>query len=126
MNAPKAAEKERVRVTMEAVRPRKAQAPTGSGPRTRPAMVERKMERSCQAWSETSAGRGTKKRTARPMAMEIASGNGLAPDRGTGVGFGGGEEGEEAQMGGRRRCGLGEGKWGRDRERRVGRELGAR
>lgn len=49
VKAEKAAEKERVLVIMEAVSPRKAQAPTGRGLRTSPAMVERKMESNCQA-----------------------------------------------------------------------------
>lgn len=64
---------------MEVVRPRKAQAPTGSGLRTRPAMVERKMERSCHAWAVTSGGFGTAKRTRRPIERERIKGTSLAP-----------------------------------------------
>lgn len=79
VNAPNAAVKGSVRVATVAVRPRNAHAPTGSGPRTSPAMVERKMERSCQASGVTSAGRGTRKRTARPAASERKRGSGLAP-----------------------------------------------
>lgn len=79
VKALKAAEKERVFVTTEAVRPKKAHAPTGNGLRTRPAIVERKMERSCHASGVTSTGLGTKKRTMRPMEMEMMKGIGFAP-----------------------------------------------
>uniref|UniRef100_A0A0A9EZ49 PDCT2 n=1 Tax=Arundo donax TaxID=35708 RepID=A0A0A9EZ49_ARUDO len=52
-------------------------------------MVERKMERSCQACGATSAGRGTRKRTARPAASEARSGSGFAPPAAAaGCGFG--------------------------------------
>lgn len=100
VKAEKAAEKDRVLVTMEAVRPRKAQAPTGRGLRTRPAMVEMKMESNCQPWGETSGGLGTRNCTMRPMEIEMRKGMGLAP-------CGGGGDGEfveedEAWMGGRR------------------------
>lgn len=47
--AEKAAGNGSVPVRTEAVRPRKAQAPTGRGLRIRPAMVERNMESSCHA-----------------------------------------------------------------------------
>ena len=79
VKALKAVGKDRVPVTMEAVRARKAQAPTGNGLRTRPAMVDRKMASNCQACGVTSTGLGTKKRTAMPMAMEMMKGMGLAP-----------------------------------------------
>lgn len=95
VKALKAAEKVRVLVTTVAVRPRKAHAPTGSGLRTRPAMVERKMERSCQASGVTSTGLGTKKRTMRPMPTEITKGKGFAPYKGVGgedIEGGGGDE----------------------------------
>lgn len=101
VNAPKAAEKVRVLVITEAVRPMKAQAPTGRGLSTRPAMVERKMARSCHACGVTSTGRGTRNRTARPTAREIARGTGFAPWAGCGdgagvdSGFGAAIEGEE-------------------------------
>lgn len=87
MKALNAVVKGRVPVTMEDVRPRKAQAPTGNGLRTRPAMVDRKMASNCQACGETSTGLGTKKRTTRPMAMEMMKGMGLAPRGGSGGGW---------------------------------------
>uniref|UniRef100_A0A0A9G935 Uncharacterized protein n=1 Tax=Arundo donax TaxID=35708 RepID=A0A0A9G935_ARUDO len=55
-------------------------------------MVERKMERSCHACGVTSAGRGTRKRTARPAASEARSGSGFAPPtsaEGLGLGLAG-------------------------------------
>nr|GMC89662.1 hypothetical protein VITISV_043636 [Ipomoea batatas] len=79
VNAPKAAEKGNVLVRTEVVSPRKAQAPTGKGLRTRPAMVERKMASNCHAWGETSGGLGMAKRTRRPIATEIIKGMGFAP-----------------------------------------------
>lgn len=79
VNAAKALEKVSVLVTMEEVRPRKAQAPTGNGLKTRPATVERKMESNCQAWGVTCGGLGTRKRTMRPIEIEIMNGMGLAP-----------------------------------------------
>lgn len=94
VKALKAAVKVRVLVTTEAVRPRKAHAPTGNGLSTRPAMVERNMERSCQASGVTWTGLGTKKRTMRPMDMEMIKGMGFAPCIGVGGGGGGGDEGE--------------------------------
>ena len=68
-----------VLVTMEVVRPRKAHAPTGKGLKTRPAIVDKKMARSCQACGVTSTGLGTRKRTRRPMEIEIKKGRSLAP-----------------------------------------------
>jgi hypothetical protein len=99
VKAEKAQEKDRVLVTTEAVRPRKAQAPTGRGLRTRPAMVERKMESNCHAWGETSGGLGTRNCTMRPTEIEMRKGMGLTPSGG-----GGDDEfvEEEAWMGGRR------------------------
>lgn len=68
-----------VLVTIEAVTPRNAQAPTGSGLRTRPEMVEIKMARSCHDWGVSSGGLGTAKRRIRPTEIEMISGIGLAP-----------------------------------------------
>lgn len=82
MKAPKAVEKVRVLVRTEVVRPRKAHAPTGSGLRTRPAMVEAKMESNCQACGVTSGGLGTTKRTMRPMERETINGITFAPSGG--------------------------------------------
>lgn len=87
-------------MTTEVVRPRKAQAPTGSGLRTSPAMVDRKIESNCHAWAVTSTGFGTKKRTMRPMEIESRKGIGFAPwrivgrgsDLDGGDGDGGGDE----------------------------------
>lgn len=79
VKAAKAVEKESVLVTMEAVRPMKAQAPTGSGPRTRPEIVKRKTERSCHPCDVTCSGLGIKNLTMRPIEMEIARGINLAP-----------------------------------------------
>ncbi len=55
VKAEKTQEKDMVLVTMEVVRLRKAQAPTGRGLRTRPEMVEMKMESNCH---EDEAGDG--------------------------------------------------------------------
>lgn len=71
--------KERVPVRMEAVRLINAQAPTGRGLRTRPAMVERKIERSCHACIVTSTGLGIANRRMRPIATENTRGTNLAP-----------------------------------------------
>lgn len=89
VNAEKAVVKVRVFVRMAVVRPRKAHAPTGRGLRTRPAIVERKMESSCHASGVRVAGLGTTKRTRRPMARDKIKGIGLAPPGGGGVGGGG-------------------------------------
>jgi hypothetical protein len=91
VKAEKAAVKGSVRVATAAVSPRKAHAPTGRGPSTSPAIVERKMERSCHACGLTSTGRGARNRTARPMAMEMTSGSSFAPV-GSGSGSGSGLE----------------------------------
>lgn len=61
VKAEKAVVKDSVFVRIEAVRPRKAQAPTGRGLRTRPAMVERKIESNCQASVVSSGGLGINK-----------------------------------------------------------------
>lgn len=79
VKALKAAGNVRVPETMEVVRPRKAQAPTGRGLRTRPAMVDKKMASNCQACGVTWTGLGTRNRTARPMATERMKGAILAP-----------------------------------------------
>lgn len=93
VKAEKALEKVSVLVITEVVRPIKAQAPTGSGLRTSPAMVERKMERSCQACGVTSGGLGTRKRTTMPTATEMIKGIGLTPWR---AGAGAGDNGLES------------------------------
>uniref|UniRef100_A0A0A9FIH0 PDCT1 n=1 Tax=Arundo donax TaxID=35708 RepID=A0A0A9FIH0_ARUDO len=92
VKAEKAAVNGSVCVATAAVSPRKAQAPTGSGPSTSPAMVERKMERSCHARRLTSAGRGARNRTARPTAREMTSGTSFAPAAAGGAGPGSGLE----------------------------------
>lgn len=94
VKALKAAVKVRVLVRTVAVRPRKAQAPTGSGLRTRPATVERKMARSCQAWEEREMGFGIRNWRDRPMERESMRGRILGPCGWDSVG--GGEEEEEA------------------------------
>lgn len=101
VKAPNAAEKARVLVRTAEVRPRKAQAPTGRGLRTSPAMVERKMASSCHARVETCGGFGTRNRTASPIDTEITSGMSLAPppprlepETGGGEGGGGGDDGD--------------------------------
>ena len=82
VKAEKAVAKESVLVRTEAVRPRKAQAPTGNGLRTRPAMVERKMESNCHAWGVISGGFGMRKRRMSPIEIEIIKGMSLGPDDG--------------------------------------------
>lgn len=102
VKAPNAVANDSVLVTIDAVRPRNAHAPTGRGLRTRPAMVERKMERSCHAWRETTAGLGTRNRTITPTATEITRGMSFAPcGLGLGLGLGSwvGLEEEEARIG---------------------------
>lgn len=84
VKAAKAVEKESVLVTIEAVRPMKAHAPTGSGPRTRPEMVKRKTERSCHPCGVTCSGLGIRNLTMRPIEMETARGISLAPCGGCG------------------------------------------
>lgn len=79
VKALKAVEKVKVLVTMEVVRPRKAQAPTGKGLRTRPAIVERKIESNCQACIVTSGGLGTNRRTIKPIEMDNMRGSTLTP-----------------------------------------------
>lgn len=127
VKAAKALEKDRVWVTMETVRPRKAQAPTGKGLKTRPAMVERNMQSNCQDWGVTSGGLGMRKRTMRPMEIEIMNGRGLAPWEGGGGGSVNSEEGEgrlgkleeeEARIDGRREGFVVAGK--REKDWRVG------
>lgn len=105
VKAQNAVVKGRVRVRMEVVRPMKAQAPTGRGLRTRPAMVERKMARSCHAWTVSSAGLGTANRRIRPIATENMRGTSLAA-LGGGGDWGGGVGDWEALRGLRARRGL--------------------
>ena len=69
----------RVLVIMVVVRPNRAQAPTGNGERTSPAMVETKIERSCHACAVTSTGFGTTNRTSRPIAIDTTKGTIFAP-----------------------------------------------
>lgn len=66
-------------VTIETVRPMKAQAPTGSGPTTRPEIVKRKIESNCHPCDVTCSGLGIKNLTMRPIETEIARGISLAP-----------------------------------------------
>lgn len=68
-----------VLVKIAVVNPRKAQAPTGRGDKTSPAMVERKIESNCQACIVTSTGFGIANRTIIPIATEITKGSNLAP-----------------------------------------------
>jgi hypothetical protein len=99
VKAEKAQEKDRVLVTTEAVRLRKAQAPTGRGLRTRPEMVEMKMESNCHALGETSRGLGTRNLTMRATEIEMRKGMGLTPSGGGGDGDGrGGVDGWEARF----------------------------
>lgn len=74
-----AVENDKVLVTMVVVRPRKAQAPTGNGDKTSPAMVERNIEKSCHASGVTSSGCGMKKRTIKPTPSETTKGTIFAP-----------------------------------------------
>lgn len=64
---------------IEVVRPRNAQAPTGRGLRTRPAIVDKKIDSNCHACGETSGGFGTKNRTISPTATERNKGTNFAP-----------------------------------------------
>jgi hypothetical protein len=82
-------------------------------------MVERKMERSCHACRLTSAGRGARKRTARPAPRERRSGTSLAPAGGA-LGSGSGIGVWEARRGGAWRRAAG------DRRCREGSEVEAR
>ena len=82
-----------------------AQAPVGSGSSTSPAIVETKTDRRVHAWGSRPVGTGTRKRRARPMPTEAASGRSLAPFCCFGGGGGGGaapseEEEEEEAAGG--------------------------
>jgi hypothetical protein len=79
VKAEKAAEKASVLVAMAVVTARKAQAPTGSGSSTSPAMVLTKMESRVQACTLMPAGMGTRKRSARPSPTAAKNGTGLAP-----------------------------------------------
>lgn len=106
MKAEKAAAKERVFVSIDAVSPIKAQAPTGKGLSTSPATVDRKIASNCHACCVTSTGFGTKNRTARPIPTDITKGTSFAPEGasfvncGLGSGGGGGGAEDEAWSGG--------------------------
>lgn len=69
----------RVFVAIAVVAAKNAQAPTGSGSSTRPAMVEAKIDKSVHACSVTPTGMGSKNRIAKPIATEMRRGNGFAP-----------------------------------------------
>lgn len=79
VKAAKAVEKVSVCVTIEAVKPIKAQAPTGSGPRTRPEIVKMKIESNCHPCEVTCSGLGIKNLTIRPIETEITRGISFAP-----------------------------------------------
>lgn len=79
VNAWNAAEKVNVLVTVHVVRPRNAHAPSGSGLRMRPDIVEMNMESKFHACGVISLGFGTRKRRMRPVEMETMSGIGFAP-----------------------------------------------
>lgn len=79
MNALNAVVKGRVLVKIAVVNPRNAHAPTGNGLRTRPAIVDKKIDKSCQACGVTSIGRGIRNRTIKPIDTEITNGISLAP-----------------------------------------------
>lgn len=64
---------------MVVVSPNKAQAPTGNGERTSPAIVETKIDKSCHACGVTSIGFGITKRTSSPIASERVKGMSFAP-----------------------------------------------
>lgn len=104
VKAEKALVKERVPVTTAEVRLINAHAPTGRGLSTRPAMVVRKIERSCHACIVTSTGLGIANRRMRPIATEITRGTNLAPCGGaeSSGGGGGGEIGDSEAAGGLR------------------------
>lgn len=103
VKAEKAVAKGRVLVRTVTVRPKKAHAPTGNGLRTRPAMVETKMESSCQACGVTSGGLGMRNRTIKPIEIERNSGIGLAGCVICGDGEGWFGEFVEEWIGGRKR-----------------------
>lgn len=79
VNALNAAAKVKVFVATATVTAMKAQAPTGRGSSTRPAMVETKMDSRVHPWALIPTGAGTKNCSARPREMESTSGRGLAP-----------------------------------------------
>jgi hypothetical protein len=102
VKAEKAAANVSTLVAIAAVRPRKAQAPTGSGSSTRPVMVDRKIassDHACRKQREASAclafwrcgvregracistpaGQGMTKRMRRPTEMEMSAGTSFAP-----------------------------------------------
>jgi hypothetical protein len=77
--AANAAWKLSVLVTTAVVSPQNAHAPTGSGPSTKPVIVDRKMLNNAHACGTTASGRGTTKFTIIPTAMDIANGLSDAP-----------------------------------------------
>jgi hypothetical protein len=85
VKAEKAAEKERVFVSIDVVSPIKAQAPTGNGLRTRPAMVDINIASNCHACLLTPTGFGNKNRTARPIPTDITKGISFAPEESSSV-----------------------------------------
>jgi hypothetical protein len=86
VKAEKAAEKVRVLVRRDVVRPRKAHEPTGRGPSTRPATVDTNIASNCHACCDTSGGLGTRNRIARPIPMDIERGSSLTLSLTAGVG----------------------------------------
>lgn len=79
LNAENAAGNDNVLVATAVVADKNAQAPTGSGESTRPAMVDTKIASSVQASVVIPTGQGTTKRSTAPIAMEAMRGTGLAP-----------------------------------------------
>lgn len=92
--AEKAAAKVRVLVRTQAPRPMRATAPRGRGWVMIPTMVDRKMERSCQAILVTPVGGGMNHRII-PVAMEAIRGCMEAPCHGC-SGFDGTDDGVAA------------------------------
>ena len=66
-------------VTTVVLSPMNAHAPTGSGVKTKPVMVLRKMARSVHACGATAVGHGSRNCTARPTPTESAAACSLAP-----------------------------------------------
>lgn len=90
MKAENAAEKVSVLVAMAVVTAMKAQAPTAKGSKTRPAMVDTKIESKFHPCTLMPAGIGTRKRRARPRETEIKRGMGFAPGQAGGAAGGAG------------------------------------
>mmetsp|Transcript_1237 Transcript_1237/g.4013 ORF Transcript_1237/g.4013 Transcript_1237/m.4013 type:complete len:418 (-) Transcript_1237:1073-2326(-) len=79
VNAEKVCVNVSVLVAMATVADRNAQAPTGRGSSTSPAMVDTKMDRSVQPCCEMPAGVGTAKLSTRPSDTHTTSGTIFAP-----------------------------------------------